>query len=636
MTKTKPAENELSAAVTEHSRYRLKLLIYIGLVAGTFAAYEPVRHNEFVNYDDRGYITENPNINGGITRHSVIWAFTKAHLANWYPLTWLSHMLDIEIYGLNPQGHHITSILIHTASSLLLFWVLLRMTNAIWPSAFVAAVFAVHPLHVESVAWAVERKDVLSGLFWILTMLAYVRYAERPNFRRYALVLLAFVMGIMSKPMVVTLPFALLLLDYWPLERLEKQKAENAFQKASVKWLVIEKIPLFVLSAVSSVITFIAQQRGGAVNTLERVPLDYRIANMFISYMRYIHKTIWPSKLAVMYPLSKAIPSKDAIVFCALLFVLITVFSIYIGRRRKYVATGWLWYVGTLVPVIGLVQVGVQAMADRYMYIPMLGLTIIAAWGVKDLIGNRPFWKAITAVSAAVVLFSAIILTRMQVRHWQNTLTLFEHALEVTRNNRIAEGAYGHALIEAGKVDEGLLHLRNAVRINPTFFRTRNDLCKTLLKQGKYNEAVTCFNELINHKEVSAEVYENLGTAQLQLGRYEAAIQNWSKVVQLDPNNANILNNLAWLLATSDDMSFRNPDRAIELAKRACELTGYEDPYKLDTLAAAYAAADRFDEAVMTAQQAVNNAKDSDKEEIVSEIQNRLGLYQKGQPYHGK
>jgi Flp pilus assembly protein TadD len=629
MTTTNPAEYGLSAEDTERRIYRLKLLIYVCLAACTLAAYEPVRHNDFVRYDDHVHIIENTNLNGGITRQSVICAFTKVYLANWYPVTWLSHMLDFEIYGPNPAGHHITSLLIHTAGSLLLFWTLLKMTRAMWASAFVAAVFAIHPVHVESVAWASERKDVLSGLFWILTMLAYAHYAERPNFKRYTLVLLAFVMGLMSKPMVVTLPFVLLLLDYWPLERFKRQKA-------TAGWLIIEKVPLFALSAVSSVITFMAQKSGGAINTLETVPLDYRIANMFISYMRYIHKTIWPSKLAVMYPLSEAIPSKEALLFCALLFVLITTLSIYIGRRKKYVAVGWLWYVGTLVPVIGLVQVGSQAMADRYMYIPMLGLLIIVAWGVKDLISNRPRWRTITAVSAGVVLFSAIILTRMQVSYWQNTLTLFEHALKVTGKNRIAEGAYGHALIEAGKPDEGLLHLRNAVRISPTSFNTRNDLGKALLKQGKYSEAVACFNELINHKEVTAGVYENLGTAYTQLGRYEPAIQNWNKAIQLDPNNTNILNNLAWLLATSENISLRNADKAIELARRACELTGYKEAYQLDTLAAAYAASGRFDEAVTTAQQAVNAAKGSGKEEMVSEIQNRLELYQRGQAYVGK
>ena len=348
-----------------------KAIICIGIVAATLAAYEPIRHNGFVNFDDGLYISENPNVNKGITIDSVIGAFTKPYMSNWHPVTWLSHILDCEIYGLKPTGHHITSVLIHIANSVLLFWVLLRMTRATWASAFAAGVFAVHPVHVESVAWAAERKDVLSGLFWILTMLAYARYAERPNFRRYSLVLLAFAMGLMSKPMVVTQPFVLLLLYWWPLER-----ARN--QKASTEWLIIEKIPLIAMSAVTSVITLIAQRGEGTVATLETISVDGRLANMFVSYIRYIGKTLWPSRLAVFYPHTRPEFSDAITVICTLLMVLITVFSIYIGRRRTYAAVGWLCYVGTLVPVIGLVQVGAQGIADRYMYLPMIGLLIIA------------------------------------------------------------------------------------------------------------------------------------------------------------------------------------------------------------------------------------------------------------------
>jgi hypothetical protein len=323
------------------SQKQILLLIIAGLVLATLVAYEPVRKNGFIGFDDFVYIIDNPHVNKGMTGDSVIWAFTKQYTANWHPLTWLSHMLDCQLFGLNPIGHHLVSLLFHIANTLLLFWVLERMTGATWASAFVAAVFALHPVHVESVAWAAERKDVLSGFFWMLTMLAYVRYAEQPTIKRYIIVLLAFIMAMMSKPMAVTLPFVLLLLDYWPLERLNRiGRQETTLPSVPLGRLLIEKIPLIGLSAILSAITFVVQQRGGAVIALEKIPLDYRIANMFISYIRYIGKTIWPSRLAVFYPHPHIALSEVATVICALLVVMITIFSIEIGRRRKYAVVG--------------------------------------------------------------------------------------------------------------------------------------------------------------------------------------------------------------------------------------------------------------------------------------------------------
>jgi tetratricopeptide (TPR) repeat protein len=458
---------------------------------------------------------------------------------------------------------------------------------------------------------------------------------------------------------------------------------------------------LFVLSAILSVITFSVQQRGGAVMPLEKMPLDFRIANTFISYMRYIGKTIWPSRLAAFYPPLPANFPKTVETMCLLLFILITAFSIYIGRRKKYAAVGWLWYIGTLVPMIGLVQAGAQAMANRYMYIPMLGLLIIITWTVKDFVANRPRWKIVSAVLAAVVLSSAIILTRMQVRHWQNSMTLFEYTLKVSENNALAENSYGCALLEAGRVDEAVLHLSKAVRISPIFSEARNNLGKVFLKHGKLNEAIACFNELIKRKQDSAEVYyhlamalsmqkkyddaikclakvlmlnpeypgahrkigaallatgkideaiphlnealqinpdqaevcANLGTAYTQLSKYRLAIQNWTRAVELEPNSADVLNNLAWLLATVNDPSVQDANKAIEFAQRACELIGYKEPAVLDTLAAAYAAAGRFNDAVTTAEQAVNAAKARGQEDMVSEIQNHIELYKAGRAY---
>jgi tetratricopeptide (TPR) repeat protein len=561
--------------------------------------------------------------------------------------------------------------------------------GAIWPSAFAAAVFALHPVQVESVAWAAELKTVLSGLFFLLTIAAYIYYAKQPRAGRYILLLIVYSLCILTKPVVVTVPFVLLLLDYWPLGR--------------SRWgrLIIEKIPLFALSAILSAITYSAQQHGGAVMALEKMPLDFRIANMFISYIRYIGKTIWPSCLAVFYPPLPAKFPKAIAAICALLFILITVLCVYAGRRKKYIAVGWLLFAGTLVPMIGLVQAGVQAMANRYMYISILGLIIIIAWTAKDFITNRPRWKVILAVSAGIVLSSAIILTRMQVQHWQNSMTLFEYALKVTKNNAIAENNYGCALFSEGRLDDAAMHLSRAARISPLFTEARSNLGKVFLKQGRVNDAIACFNEIINRRQDSAEiyyqlavalsmknkyddaikyfakaltlnpeypnahrklgaallaagkvdeaiphlnealqtntnqaeVYANLGTAYNQLGKYKQAIENWSQAAKLEPNNPNILNNIAWLLATVNDTSAQNVNKAIEFAQQACKLTDYNEPAILDTLATAYAAAGKFEEAVTTAQQAIYIAQSRDQKDMAGEIQKRLELYKTGRAY---
>ena len=497
---------------------RIKLLIYVGIVIATIIAYEPMRHNGFVSYDDSKYITQNPDIQQAITFQSLGRAFTQPHYYMWHPLTTITNMLDYQLFGLNPLGHHFVSLLLHIVSSLLLFRILSNITGATWPSAFVAAVFALHPVQVESVAWAAELNTVLSGLFWLLTIAAYIRYTRKPSAGRYILLLLVFGLCILTKPIVVTLPCALLLLDYWPLGRVKwgrqtKIPKEKNQQDVPVWQLIIEKIPLLVLSAILSAITFAVQQQGGAVVTLEKWPLDIRIANMFVSYIKYIGKTIWPNRLAVLYPSLLSNLPKATVGIYVLLFILISAFSIYIGRRRKYIAMGWLWYVVTLVPVIGLVQAGVQAMANRYMYIPILGLLIIVAWSVKDFVANRPHWKTVPAMLATGVLLSAIILTRTQVRYWRNSMALFEYALKVTENNATAENNYGALLFEAGRLDEAVLHLSKAVRISQSFFEARYNLGQSLLKQGKPSEAIACFNELIKHKQDSAQVYYHLAMA---------------------------------------------------------------------------------------------------------------------------
>ncbi|MEE9371337.1 MAG: hypothetical protein V3W45_07715, partial [Sedimentisphaerales bacterium] len=365
-------------------RQKIILLVYLALALATAIAYEQVRHNDFVSYDDFAYVTENPDVSSGITRNSVIWAFTSVHVGNWHPLTGLSHMLDCQLFGLDAFWHHLTNLFFHIANTLLLFAVLKKITGAVWRSAFVAAAFALHPLHVESVAWLAERKDVLSGLFWMLTIAAYIRYAQCPTIRKYLLVVLVFALGLMAKPMLVTLPFVLLLLDYWPLGRFQwspesisevstpSESIDTGYQKVTTFRLLSEKIPLFVLSAASSVVTFIVQKSQGAVMAMEIFPVRLRIANALVSYTGYIDKMLYPSRLAVLYPFSGDILTWQPIV-SLLLLAIISAGVIYAARRSPYLAVGWLWYIGTLVPVLGLVQVGSQAMADRYTYLPSIG-----------------------------------------------------------------------------------------------------------------------------------------------------------------------------------------------------------------------------------------------------------------------
>jgi tetratricopeptide (TPR) repeat protein len=614
---------------TEFKDRRVLFFISAAIVIVTLVAYEPIRHNGFVTYDDGHYIYENPLITGGISWESLGEAFTKPHFFMWHPLTTISHMLDCQLFGLNPLGHHSVSVLIHIVNALLLFWILNSLTKTIWLSAFVAAVFALHPIQVESVAWAAERKTVLSGLFWLLTMATYIRYARQPRLGRYLMVLLVFGLCIMTKPVVVTLPLTLLLLDYWPLDRVRwGQPAKTKSNQKSAGWLIAEKIPLIAISVLLSVMTYVAQRQGGIVPTLENMPLGYRVANMFLSYIRYIGKMIWPSGLAVCYPHPRAVFSDAPVVICAMLFIVLTILSIYIGRRKKYAAVGWLWYVGTLVPVIGLVQSGAQAMANRYMYIPMLGLLIIIGWAVKDLIVNRPRVRIAATAIGVIVLLSLLILTRMQVRHWHDTLTLFEYTLSVTKDNPVMENSYGVALFNEGRTEEAERHLRNAVQISSVFADARNNLAKVYLKEGKYNEAIANLYEIIRRNEGTAEIYYNLAAALEMQKKYKDAIKNYAKSLELEPGDPDTNKRMGITLLAAGKIN-----EAIGYAQRACELTGNKDAECLETLASGFAAAGRFEEAKATAKKALSIAKETGREELAGEIQDRIKLYEAGQPY---
>jgi tetratricopeptide (TPR) repeat protein len=500
-------------------KYRvLFLCALLGIVI--FAVYLPVRNHEFISFDDDAYVTKNPNVQSGLTSQNIKWAFTTGHASNWHPLTWLSHQLDYSLFDGNSGAHHLVNVLFHVANSLLLLIVLNRLTKRLWPSAFVAALFALHPLHVESVAWVAERKDVLSTFFWFLTMLAYTRYAEKPSAFRYVTTLILFALGLMSKPMLVTLPFVLLLLDYWPLDRIR-----------NLKKVVIEKIPFFLLSAVSSIITYAVQQKGGAVAV---APLNERLANAVYSYLAYIGKMFWPSNLAVLYPQpAGGIPSAKVVLY-AFILVLITAIIIYFCKRHKYLLVGWLWFLGTLVPVIGIVQVGSQSLADRYTYVPLIGLFIVIAFAAADLFSKMPFRKIILSILAVAILSACAIATSIQLRYWKNSISLFEHTIAVTKDNAIIYNSYASVIGPLGEYEKAVKYLTEAVRIMPDFPEAHYNLGNALRNLGNFDEAVKQYNITLKLDPAYTSAHYALGLALADKGDYDAAIEQYKICLKPD------------------------------------------------------------------------------------------------------
>ena len=530
-------------------------ILAILLVGVTAAVYWQVSSCEFVRWDDPFYVTENSNVQGGISSSGVVWAFTTSFFANWHPLTWLSHMLDCQLFGLKPAGHHLTSLVFHIANVLLLFWVLIRMTGSVWKSGFVAALFAVHPLQVESVAWVSERKDVLSAFFWLLTMLAYTRYAERPRFRRYILVLLAFALGLMAKPMLVSLPIMLLLLDYWPLKRLSPTDGLRA-----LKPLVIEKMPLFALSAASSAITLKVQATGGAVSSLQSCGFGLRAANAVMSYTAYLAKAIWPSGLACFYPYVKSYPGWQVASSATLLAGLFCL-AIIVGARYRFLAIGWLWYVITLVPVIGLVQVGAQCRADRYTYIPLIGLFIIVAWGVPALVArlartaHASQWTASVALSlvALVVLSAFAVCAKSQVRYWRNSCDLWTRALEVTKNNDFAHNNLANILLKQGNFEQAVYHYSEALAINPRNAEAHNSYGAALDQQGKLDQAIVQYREALKINPKYAKAHVNLGLALGKQNTLDEAVKEFAEAIRIEPGYAEAHLKLATVLYLKGD-----------------------------------------------------------------------------------
>jgi tetratricopeptide (TPR) repeat protein len=599
--------------------------VCIFLAAITWAVFGQTLRHGFVNFDDNDYVYQNLVVQKGLTLQGIVWAFTHVYAANWHPLTWISHMLDCQFYGLNPGGHHFTNVLLHTTTSILLFLLLWQMTGFLWRSAFVAAVFAIHPLRVESVAWVAERKDVLSGVFFMLTLGAYVRYARGPwSAARYGLVVALFALGLMSKPMLVTLPFVLLLLDYWPLNRLGDRRI--------VKRVILEKLPLLGLAAASCAVTLFAQTN--ALAPLDQISFPMRMGNALIAYVIYIGQMFWPMGLAVLYPFpANGGPFWEKIL-APILLLSITAGVFGLRKSRPYLLVGWLWYLVMLIPVIGILQVGIQARADRYTYLPQIGLYLMLAWSAADLSASWRNRRTLLGGMAVVILAALMLCARAQAAYWRDSESLWIHTLACTTDNDYGQNNLGNALSQTGSVDEAIAHFQKAMQINPDYADAHYNLGVARFRTGRVDDAIAQYQKALQINPDFAQAHNNLGNALFQKGRVNDAIAHYQQALQINPDFAEAQNNLAWVLATGPQASLRNGNRAVELAERANQLTQDGNPVFLGTLAAAYAEAGRFPEAVKTAQRALQLAGTQPNPALADALQSQMKLYQAGLPFH--
>jgi protein O-mannosyl-transferase len=645
------------------------LLLGVLMAVATLALYWPVTGYDFVGLDDDLNFYENPWVKSGLGWSTLKWSLTTMYGADWHPLVWISFLLDSSIYGPFAGGPHLTNVCLHALNSFLLFLVLARLTGSPWPSLTVAALFAWHPLHVESVAWITERKDVLSMLWWILAIWAYARSVEErkgqnPPGRRakghvfYILAVLFFALGLMSKAMVVTLPFVLLLLDYWPLRRWDFASERRIWLR-----LLIEKLPFFVLALAGCVVTVIAQHAGGAIKSFEEVPLYLRAVNLPVAYASYIGKTLWPDHLCAYYSLPARLPLWPAI---GAGLALAGISGLLIRWRRQYpwLMMGWFWFLGTLVPVIGLVQLGRHAMADRFMYIPSIGLFIMFAWSVNYWLVSRPRARTLGGAVVAVCLVCCALATQRQMACWRDSFALFTRILSISKDCWLAQNDLGIALSSAGRREEAIYHFKEALRIDPSMARTHYNLGIELAGAGKLDEAMVQFSEALKLNSHNEQLHNNAGVVLAQLGKmgqaldqFKAAIQlnpqypkpylnsarawetlrifggavtNYAKALQLEPDSTETLDRFALLLATCPDSQWRNPAEAVKLARRANELTRAEVPDYLATLATAYAAAGQYSNAVTTAELARQRAAAHNLGTLAARIDTDLQFYKAG------
>ena len=571
--------------------------ICAGLVALVWFAFGQSSQFPFVNYDDPNYVTENPAVIHGLSWHGIIWAFSHVHGGNWHPLTTISHMFDCGVFGLRAGAHHLNNVLLHTWATIALFLVLRRLTGALWRSAFVAAVFAIHPLRVESVVWIAERKDVLSGFFFMLTLAAYLHYARKPSIWRYLTMSILFACGLMSKPMLVSLPIILLLLDYWPLDR--GQRTEHRGQTKTEVWrkLVAEKIPLFLLSIASAVATLIAQKQ--AIGSFEKLPLSVRVSQALLSYLIYIRQMFWPTKLAVFYPHSENGSALwQVVLLTSAALVTITILTFLLRKKRPYLVVGWLWYVCMLIPVIGIVQVGLQGHADRYTYLPQIGLYLGVTWWISELLLRWRYGPAALTTAAIVIIASLTGASRVQASYWKDSERLWQQTIANTSNNHVAHAHLADLLLRQGRINDAIAHCQEAIRIRP------ND----------------------------TDAQNNLGLAYLQLGDEADALIHFEQSLASNPNNLNVRCNLAWVLATSPNPSRRNGQRAVELASSVAQGPGRGNPIVLRTLAVAYAETGRFSDAIETAQHAIEIAKATGNDGLAADLERNIAAYRLNQP----
>jgi Tfp pilus assembly protein PilF len=639
---------------------RRNFIIALALAGITLAIYWPVRNYDLVYYDDFLFVTDNAEINSGLNWHSFTWAIFSVVAGNWHPVTNLSFVLNHQFWGANSGGEHLVNVVFHALNAGLLFLVLSRMTNSFWRSAVVAALFAWHPLRVESAAWIAERKDVLCGFFFLLTLLAWVRYAQgvtgdkrqvtgtattdraplksrvtRHASRFYWLALVFFVLGFMSKPIIVTLPFVLLLLDVWPLGRiadcgLRIADWKNPVQRSVLRWLFWEKWPFFGLTLVFCGLTYWIQKKGGAVVPWTRLGPEARLANAVTSYLQYLVKLVWPANLAVIYPYPKKFDDLET-ALTVLLLLAVTALCLCQLFRRPYLAVGWFWYLGTSVPIIGLVQIGEQAMADRYTYLPLIGPVISLVWLIAEWF---PSGKMIPAAAATLVLGACVSLTGRQMQFWRNTIALFEHNVAVTPENASAHFTLGLGLAHAGDTKRAMVCYRVATMISPGDREAHRNLARLLHQQGHLTAARDEYNTLLALDPNDPAAHLSLADVAGRLGRTGEAVFQLNEALRLDPDSIEALNNLAWRLATCPDANIRNGTRAVQLAERACAITGSRQAIPLGTLATAYAEAGRFDDAIATAEKACTLASESGKPDLLKQIQELLELYRAHQPYH--
>jgi Flp pilus assembly protein TadD len=702
---------------------RPKIAISLFLLAVTIGLYWPVHRYEFLNYDDPLFISDHPEVKAGLSWDGIVWALKTPVASNWHPITTLSHMADCQLFGFNAGAHHLVSVCLHAINGALLFLLLSQMTGLLWRSALVAGLFAWHPLRLESVAWVAERKDVLSGLFFLLAILAYVRRLDcrgagavcnalrRRGWIWYAAALGLYTLGLMSKPMLVTTPLVLVLLCFWPL----KERVFNVHEPAgagklkpawkapwrNMLWIAKEMLPFFVLALLVGVLTIFMQLAVNSVATLDRIPITARIGNAMISIVAYLGKFVWPGRLAVFYPARDL--SLWQVAAATVVVAGISLVAYRVRHRQPWLGMGWAWFLVMLLPVIGLVQVGAQAMADRYTYLPGIGLAIAAVWSAAEWLKSRMSTLCQTsgAVLAVIVLLVCVWSTRSQLSYWQTSITLFSHALKVTERNALAHYNLGEALAKHGESQAAAQHYRDALAINPAYEEAYNNLGCILAEQGEVSEAKQLFEQALRYKPNHARAHRNLGnvffaegnlgpavaeyrrafelapddpattealvevlaeqpdnplanpkltpavsllkTKELRARLAEAcaqrrklhnAVEAYRLAIELSPQQPDLLNNLAWILATCPDASVRDGRRAISLAQQACELAGFRRTIFVGTLAAAYAEAGRFAEAQATAEKACALAAQQGEQTLVERNRELLALYQTGQPYH--